>query len=130
MCADCHGFFKAASAVVDRPIHVSEGGRPAHTFRRGQCSCGDAWRWEERLRRDGVPTEEALAWRDGAFEHAEGPMAAPGPPRLRRHAAAAAELRPTAAALAWRAAAFSHAEQPMAIPMPDGGDRAPQGPPV
>ena len=57
-------------------------------------------------------------------------MAAPGPPRLRRHAAAAAELRPTAAALAWRAAAFSHAEQPMAIPMPDDGDRAPQGPPV
>ena len=55
-------------------------------------------------------------------------MAAPGPPRLRRHAAA--ELRPTAAALAWRAAAFSHAEQPMAIPMPDDGDRAPQGPPV
>ena len=43
MCADCHGFFKAASAVVDRPIHVSEGGRPAHTFRHGQCSCGDAW---------------------------------------------------------------------------------------
>ena len=43
MCADCHGFFKAASAVVDRPIHVSEGGRPAHTFRRGECSCGDAW---------------------------------------------------------------------------------------
>ena len=57
-------------------------------------------------------------------------MAAPGPPRLRRHAAAAAELRPTATALAWRAAAFSHAEQPMAIPMPDDGDRAPQGPPV
>ena len=128
MCADCHGFFKAASTVVDRPIHVSEGGRPAHTFRRGQCSCGDAWRWEERLRRTGVPTEEALAWRDGAFEHAEGPMAAPGPPRLRRHAAA--ELRPTAAALAWRAAAFSHAEQPMAVPRPDDGDRAPQGPPV
>ena len=86
------------------------------------------WRWEERLRRDGVPTEEALAWRDGAFAHAEGPMAAPGLPRLRRHAAA--ELRPTAAALAWRAAAFSHAEQPMAVPMPDDGDRAPQGPPV
>ena len=82
---------------------------------------------EERLRRD-VPTEEALAWRDGAFEHAEGPMAAPGSPRLRRHAAAAAELRPTAAALAWRAAAFSHAEQPMAIPMPDDGERG-AGPP-
>ena len=128
MCADCHGFFKAASAVVDRPIHVSEGGRPAHTFRRGQCSCGDAWRWEERLRRDGVPTEEALAWRDGAFEHAEGPMAAPGSPRIRRHAAAAAELRPTAAALAWRAAAFQHAEQPMAVPRPDDDERG-AGPP-
>ena len=82
--------------------------------------------------RVGVPTEEALAWRDGAFAHAETAMAASAPPspRLRRHAAAAAELRPTAAALAWRAAAFSHAEQPMAIPMPDDGDRAPQGPPV
>ena len=52
MCADCHGFFKAASAVVDRPIHVSEGGRPAHTFRRGQCSCGDACSlgvWKSKL---------------------------------------------------------------------------------
>ena len=86
------------------------------------------WRWEERLRRDGVPTEEALAWRDSAFEHAEGPMAAPGSPRIRRHAAAAAELRPTAAALAWRAAAFQHAEQPMAVPRPDDDERG-AGPP-
>ena len=80
--------------------------------------------------RVGVPTEEALAWRDGAFAHAETAMAASAPPspRLRRHAAAAAELRPTAAALAWRAAAFSHAEQPMAVPRPDDDERG-AGPP-
>ena len=82
-------------------------------------------RWTRSSR---APTEEALAWRDSAFEHAEGPMAAPGSPRIRRHAAAAAELRPTAAALAWRAAAFQHAEQPMAVPRPDDDERG-AGPP-
>ena len=86
MCADCHGFFKAASAVVDRPIHVSEGGRPAHTFRHGQCSCGDAWRWEERLRRARALTEGArlARWRVRARRGAHGRARVAAAPPSRR----------------------------------------------
>eukprot|EP00966_Prymnesium_polylepis_P018666 429816-Prymnesium_polylepis.1 len=47
MCADCHAFFKEAAWLLDRPITVREP-KLTHTFDRGQCSCGDCWRWESR----------------------------------------------------------------------------------
>lgn len=55
MCADCHDFFKGASAYLDRRITVKEP-TMLHVFEGGECSCHDSWRWEERH----------------AFEHIEG----------------------------------------------------------
>ena len=47
MCADCHAYFKGASALLGRRITVKE---PAilHVFEDGECSCNNSWRWEER----------------------------------------------------------------------------------
>lgn len=47
MCADCHAFFKGASAYLDRRITVKEP-TMLHVFEDGECSCHDSWRWEER----------------------------------------------------------------------------------
>jgi len=47
MCADCHRYFKAVSALEGRNITVREP-KLTHVFRNGECSCGDTWRWEER----------------------------------------------------------------------------------
>ena len=49
MCADCHAFFKGASRVLGRQIRVQEP-KMLHVFERGECSCADGWRWEERAR--------------------------------------------------------------------------------
>ena len=47
MCADCHDFFKGASACLGRRITVKEP-TMLHVFEDGECSCNDSWRWEER----------------------------------------------------------------------------------
>ena len=47
MCADCHAFFKACSAKLDRQLHVREPST-VHVFQGGACSCKGAWRWEAR----------------------------------------------------------------------------------
>ena len=49
VCADCHRYFKAVSAMMGdgREIIVREP-KLTHTFRAGVCSCGDRWRWEAR----------------------------------------------------------------------------------
>ena len=49
VCADCHGFFKAASSLIGQPITVREP-KVTHSFSAGECSCGDRWRWEARRR--------------------------------------------------------------------------------
>ena len=54
MCVDCHEFMKGASAMLERVVTVREL-RVLHTFEAGACSCGDEWRWEERLRRRTTP---------------------------------------------------------------------------
>ena len=41
-CADCHAFFKGASALLGRRIVLREP-RTVHTFENGQCSCGELW---------------------------------------------------------------------------------------
>ena len=60
MCADCHAFVKAASQLTRRRITVRE---PAllHTFVDGECSCGDRWRWEERVATGAVEAERVAA---------------------------------------------------------------------
>ena len=52
MCADCHGFFKGASALICRQVIVREPSL-THIFDGGVCACGDRWRWETR---SAVPT--------------------------------------------------------------------------
>ena len=52
MCADCHAFFKGASALIGRQVIVREP-TLAHIFDGGDCACGDRWRWETRT---AVPT--------------------------------------------------------------------------
>ncbi len=47
MCADCHDFFKGASACLGRRITVKEP-TMLHIFEDGECSCNDSWRWEKR----------------------------------------------------------------------------------
>ena len=55
MCADCHAFFKGASALIDRQVIVRER-TLTHIFDGGHCACGDRWRWETRST---VPTPQA-----------------------------------------------------------------------
>ena len=55
MCADCHAFFKGASALIGRQVIVRELSL-THIFDRGDCACGDRWRWETR---SAVPTPQA-----------------------------------------------------------------------
>ena len=55
MCADCHDFFKGASALIGRQVIVREPSL-THIFDRGVCACGDRWRWETR---SAVPTPHA-----------------------------------------------------------------------
>ena len=55
MCADCHAFFKAASALIDRKVIVRER-TLTHIFDGGNCTCGDRWRWETR---SAAPTPQA-----------------------------------------------------------------------
>ena len=43
MCADCHAFFKGASALIGRQVIVREPSL-THTFDRGECACGDRLR--------------------------------------------------------------------------------------
>ena len=43
MCADCHAFFKGASALLGRQLVVREPSL-THIFDGGDCSCGDRWR--------------------------------------------------------------------------------------
>jgi pentatricopeptide repeat protein len=47
MCADCHAYFKGASALLGRRITVKEP-TMLHVFEDGECSCNNSWRWEER----------------------------------------------------------------------------------
>jgi pentatricopeptide repeat protein len=47
MCADCHAYFKGASALLGRRITVKEP-TMLHVFVDGECSCNNSWRWEER----------------------------------------------------------------------------------
>ena len=54
MCADCHAFFKGASALIGRQVIVREP-RLTHIFDKGDCACGDRWRWETRT---AVPTPQ------------------------------------------------------------------------
>lgn len=42
VCADCHRFFKALSAVIQRTLVVRDANR-FHRFERGACSCTDYW---------------------------------------------------------------------------------------
>jgi hypothetical protein len=55
MCADCHVFFKGASALIGRQVIVREPSL-THVFDGGHCACGDRWRWETR---SAVPTPQA-----------------------------------------------------------------------
>ena len=55
MCADCHAFFKGASALISRQVSVREPSL-THIFEGGECTCGDRWRWETR---SAVPTPQA-----------------------------------------------------------------------
>ena len=56
VCADCHLFMKCASAMLGRRISVREP-KLLHVFERGDCSCADQWRWEERCRSAAEATE-------------------------------------------------------------------------
>ena len=56
VCADCHAFFKGASALIGRQVIVREPSL-THIFGGGDCACGDRWRWETR---SAVPTAQAL----------------------------------------------------------------------
>ena len=47
ICADCHAFFKGASALIGREVIVREPSL-THVFDGGDCTCGDRWRWEKR----------------------------------------------------------------------------------
>ena len=40
MCADCHAFFKGASALIGRQVLVREP-TLTHIFDGGECACGD-----------------------------------------------------------------------------------------
>ena len=55
MCADCHAFFKGASALIGRQVIAREPSL-THIFDGGECACGDRWRWETR---SAVPTLQA-----------------------------------------------------------------------
>ena len=50
-----NGKFKAATATYPglrvRVFEGDDAALPTHDFADGACSCGDAWRWEERLLR-------------------------------------------------------------------------------
>mmetsp|Transcript_127829 Transcript_127829/g.238992 ORF Transcript_127829/g.238992 Transcript_127829/m.238992 type:complete len:247 (+) Transcript_127829:48-788(+) len=50
VCVDCHDYFKAASLLLAREIHVREP-KMTHHFDKGWCTCNDLWRWEERARK-------------------------------------------------------------------------------
>jgi hypothetical protein len=52
MCADCHGFYKAAPALLAKEICVRE--YNAHRFVDGACACHDKWRWHETTRPEGA----------------------------------------------------------------------------
>ena len=55
MCVDCHAFFKGASALLGRRLLVREP-TLTHIFDKGECACGDRWRWEAR---SAAPTLQA-----------------------------------------------------------------------
>jgi hypothetical protein len=48
-CIDCHDFLKGASRLLGRDITLHEP-KLVHRIVDGECSCGDAWRWEARAR--------------------------------------------------------------------------------
>ena len=62
MCADCHAFFKGASALIGRQVIVREQSL-THIFDGGDCACGDRWRWETR---SAVPTPQVYGASSGA----------------------------------------------------------------